>query len=136
VKRKKREDAKTTKRRRPMTVQTEPTNATAFISEPIEYREGPIARAIERYTARIPSDVFLWGAGIAVLGSLALQIAGNIPGALPRVRSMTRLRVAARAPILANFVGQWAPTLLLFGLYNKLVKIAGSDRSESVLRIP
>jgi hypothetical protein len=27
----------------------------------------------------------------------------------------------------ANFVGQWAPTLLIFGLYNKLVKLHGSD---------
>ena len=25
------------------------------------------------------------------------------------------------------FVGQWAPTLLILGLYNKLVKVAGSD---------
>jgi hypothetical protein len=29
------------------------------------------------------------------------------------------------------FVGQWAPTFLILGLYNKLVKIAGSDRTES-----
>ena len=26
------------------------------------------------------------------------------------------------------FVGQWAAPLLIFGLYNKLVKVAGSDR--------
>ena len=26
------------------------------------------------------------------------------------------------------FVGQWAAPLLLFGVYNKLVKIGGSDR--------
>jgi hypothetical protein len=25
------------------------------------------------------------------------------------------------------FVGQWAPTFLILGLYNKLVKVAGSD---------
>jgi hypothetical protein len=25
------------------------------------------------------------------------------------------------------FIGQWAPTLLILGLYNKLVKVAGSD---------
>ena len=27
----------------------------------------------------------------------------------------------------ALFVGQWAPTFLILGLYNKLVKVAGSD---------
>jgi hypothetical protein len=26
------------------------------------------------------------------------------------------------------FVGQWAPTVLILGLYNKLVKQLGSDR--------
>jgi hypothetical protein len=25
-------------------------------------------------------------------------------------------------------VGQWAPTFLLLGIYNKIVKVAGSDR--------
>jgi hypothetical protein len=30
----------------------------------------------------------------------------------------------------ALFVGQWAPTLLILGLYNKLVKVAGSDRTS------
>ena len=27
----------------------------------------------------------------------------------------------------ANFIGHWAPTLLIFGLYNKMVKLHGSD---------
>jgi hypothetical protein len=27
----------------------------------------------------------------------------------------------------ANFVGQWAPTFLILGLYNKMVKLHGSD---------
>jgi hypothetical protein len=27
----------------------------------------------------------------------------------------------------ANFVGHWAPTFLLLGLYNKLVKLHGSE---------
>ena len=29
---------------------------------------------------------------------------------------------------LAGFVGQWVPSLLLLGVYNKIVKVAGSDR--------
>ena len=28
----------------------------------------------------------------------------------------------------AQFVGHWAPTFLILGLYNKIVKVAGSDR--------
>jgi hypothetical protein len=28
------------------------------------------------------------------------------------------------------FVGQWAPTLLILGLYNKLVKQLGSDSTD------
>ena len=31
------------------------------------------------------------------------------------------------------FVAQWAPTLLIFGLYNKLVKQLGSDRTENAV---
>jgi len=28
----------------------------------------------------------------------------------------------------ANFVGEWAPTILMLGLYNKIVKVLGSER--------
>ena len=28
---------------------------------------------------------------------------------------------------LANFIGQWAPALLIMVLYNKLVKLEGSE---------
>ena len=31
----------------------------------------------------------------------------------------------------ANWVGQWAPTFLILGLYNKIVKVAGSDRTNT-----
>lgn len=71
------------------------------------HREGRVARAIEEQTANLPSDLFLWlGAG-SILGSLALKTMG-------RDRD-------------ANFVGQWAPTLLILGLYNKIVKVAKHD---------
>jgi hypothetical protein len=72
-----------------------------------EHREGPIARAIEQQTARIPSDAFLW----AAVGSMGLSLALELMGEEKK----------------ANFVGHWAPTLLIFGLYNKLVKLQGSD---------
>lgn len=72
------------------------------------HTEGPVARFIEEQTARLPSDLFLWAAGGSIIGSLALQFMGKQHESL--------------------FVGQWAPTLLILGLYNKLVKVAGSDR--------
>jgi len=71
------------------------------------YREGKVATAIERRTAQIPSDTFLWAAGAAVLTSLVLK--------------------ASRRNHDSLFVGSWAPTLLLLGVYNKLVKLHGSD---------
>lgn len=77
------------------------------IDTPPEHREGRIAKAIEEQTAKLPSDTFLWLAGGAIAGSIALKMAGRDKD--------------------ANFVGQWVPTFLILGLYNKLVKVAGSD---------
>jgi hypothetical protein len=73
----------------------------------MEHREGSIARAIEQQTAKLPSDAFLW----AAVGSMGLSLALEMMGEEKK----------------ANFVGHWAPTLLIFGLYNKLVKLQGSD---------
>lgn len=73
-------------------------------------REGKVAKAIESRTSRIPSDVFLWGAGASIVTSLTLQL-------LDREED-------------AQFVGQWAPTLLILGLYNKIVKELGHDRES------
>ena len=70
--------------------------------------EGPVAKAIEKQTAKLPSDTFLWAAGGAIAGSLALQLMDK--------------------PRFSLFMGQWAPTLLILGLYNKLVKQLGHDR--------
>ena len=72
-----------------------------------QHREGPIARSIEQQTAKLPSDVFLW----AALGSIGLALILEITGNEKK----------------ANFVGHWAPTILTLGLYNKIVKLHGSD---------
>ena len=72
-----------------------------------QHREGPIASAIEQQTAKLPSDLFLW----AAVGSMAVSLACKVLG-----KSET-----------AMFVGQWAPSLLIMGLYNKLVKVEGHD---------
>jgi hypothetical protein len=76
-----------------------------------DHTEGRVARAIEQQTAKLPSDTFLWAALGSMGFSLALQCAGK--------REMS------------NFVGQWVPTFLIFGLYNKLVKLHGSDTEHS-----
>ena len=70
-------------------------------------REGALARSIEQQTAKLPSDTFLW----AALGSIGASLVLAIMGDHKR----------------ANFVGQWAPTFLILGLYNKMVKLHGSD---------
>jgi hypothetical protein len=72
-----------------------------------DHSEGAVARAIEQQTAKLPSDTFLWAAVASIGASLALKVAGRDHAAL--------------------FVGHWAPTFLILGLYNKLVKVAGSD---------
>ncbi len=74
---------------------------------PPEHREGIVARTIEEQTAKLPSDTFLWLAGASIATSLTLKIMGRERDAV--------------------FVGQWAPTFLLLGVYNKIVKVAGSD---------
>jgi hypothetical protein len=72
-----------------------------------EHAEGQLARTIEEQTAMLPSDTFLWAALGSMALSAALQISGNQKTSL--------------------FIGQWAPSFLLMGLYNKIVKVAGSD---------
>lgn len=72
-----------------------------------QHREGPVARSIEQQTAKLPSDLFLW----AALGSIAVSLFCQVNG-----KEKT-----------ANFIGHWAPTILILGLYNKLVKLEGSD---------
>ena len=75
-----------------------------------DHSEGKVAKAIEKQTAKVPSDVFLW----AALGSMAIS-AG--------------LKVAGQRHT-ALFVGQWAAPFLLLGVYNKLVKLEGSDKED------
>ncbi len=72
-----------------------------------EAKEGPLAKAIESQTAKLPSDLFLWASIGAMATSLTLKIAGK--------------------DSMALFVGQWAAPFLLFGVYNKIVKVEGHD---------
>jgi len=75
-----------------------------------EHTEGHVAKAIEEQTAKLPSDLFLWAAIGSMAASATLQLVGN------RNTSV--------------FIGQWAPTFLILGVYNKLVKQMGSDGEQ------
>jgi hypothetical protein len=73
-----------------------------------QHTEGPVARAIEEQTAKLPSDLFLWAAVGSMIVSAGLQATGRKHASM--------------------FVGQWAPSFLILGLYNKLVKVEGHDQ--------
>ncbi|MBC7711927.1 MAG: hypothetical protein H7177_01210 [Rhizobacter sp.] len=75
-------------------------------------REGSMTKAIEHQTAKIPSTYFLAAAGGAVVLSLGMAVMSEKKG-------------------WANFVGNWVPSLLLLGIYNKIVKTHGSDAQEA-----
>jgi hypothetical protein len=76
-----------------------------------EVQEDQITAALEKCTAQVPSSVYL---GLAV-GSMAVSLGLS----------------AARKTHASLFVGQWAAPFLLIGIYNKLVKLHGSDGSKS-----
>ncbi len=73
-----------------------------------QHSEGVVARTLEQQTAKLPSDTWLW----AAIGSMGLSL-------IFRLRGERDYRL---------FVGQWAAPLLLIGVYNKIVKVSGSDR--------
>ena len=71
-------------------------------------KEGDATKKLEKVTSALPSGTWLVLGGGAMAGSIVLKLMG---------------RNAA-----ANFVGQWVPTFLMLGIYNKIVKVMGSDR--------
>jgi hypothetical protein len=73
-------------------------------------REGKVAKAIEEQTAKLPSDAFLWTAVGCMAASLVFQL--------------------TRRDHLSLFIGQWVPSFLLFGIYNKIVKVEGHDSEQ------
>jgi hypothetical protein len=70
-------------------------------------REGTLTKMIESRTAQLPSSAYLAVAVGAMFVSWMFLLGGR--------RNV------------ANFIGQWAPTILIMGLYNKLVKVEGSE---------
>jgi hypothetical protein len=74
---------------------------------PHEHHEGTMTKTIEHYTSMVPSGTFL---GLAV-GAIGLSAMMHMAGKKED----------------AQFIGHWVPTILLLGLYNKMVKLHGSD---------
>jgi hypothetical protein len=83
------------------------TNRHTLAVEPHQHNEGTMTKAIEQYTTQIPSGTFLTLAGGSVGIAALLYLAGRKDA--------------------AHFVGHWVPTILLLGLYNKMVKLHGSE---------
>lgn len=65
--------------------------------------EGKVTAQIEERTSRVPSGMYLGLAIGSMIAAAAFQLAGKRQ--------------------TANFIGQWVPSLLVIGVYNKLVKI-------------
>jgi hypothetical protein len=72
-----------------------------------EAQEDQVTAAIEKYTSKVPSSIYLGLAIASIGGSVAFKVAKRDHAAL--------------------FVGQWVAPFLILGIYNKLVKIHGSD---------
>jgi len=72
-----------------------------------EHKEGTITKTIEHYTSMVPSGTYL----TLAVGSIGLAAAMKLMG---RDKD-------------AQFIGHWVPTILILGLYNKLVKVQGSE---------
>jgi hypothetical protein len=74
---------------------------------PREHEEGQLTKMIEQYTSQVPSGFYLTLAFGAIGASLAMKVKGRERDAL--------------------FVGMWVAPFMMMGLYNKLVKLQGSD---------
>lgn len=71
-----------------------------------DHAEGSFTRIVEQQAAKLPSSFFL----VSAVGSMALS-------ALYELRGNERM---------SRFVGMWAPTFLIMGVYNKIIKTLGT----------
>ena len=70
-------------------------------------RETDAAHLIEDITTKVPSDTFMWLAMGSIVASLTMKIMGRDRDAL--------------------FVGQWAPTFVALGIYDKVARSIFND---------
>ena len=73
--------------------------------------EGTTTSQVESKTSKVPSLAFLGLAVGAMAASAGLVLSGRKQ--------------------FGNFIGQWDPSFLVLGLYNKLVKQHGSDFTDT-----
>jgi uncharacterized membrane protein len=76
-------------------------------AEALGQGKAQLDRFAEKVSGIAPSNAFVIAALASIAVSAFLQMTGRRQGAL--------------------FVGQWAPSFLLFGIFNKLTKTLGSD---------
>ncbi|HZZ37735.1 MAG TPA: hypothetical protein VFE06_01305 [Acidobacteriaceae bacterium] len=72
-----------------------------------EIREDQVTSFLEKQSAQAPSSFWLAASVSSMIASLVCKATGKDHAAL--------------------FVGQWAAPFLLIGIYNKMVKLHGSD---------
>jgi hypothetical protein len=70
-------------------------------------QEDQVTAAMEKFSSQVPSSAYL----ALALGSMVVSVAFQ----------------AAKRQHESLFVGQWAAPFLLLGIYNKMVKLHGSD---------
>ncbi len=75
-----------------------------------EAQEGKLTAYVESYTSKVPSGIFLAAAVASIAGSLAFKF--------------------AKKDHYALFVGQWVAPFLILGIYNKQIKLHGSDAAS------
>ena len=75
--------------------------------------EGKTTTLVEGTTSKAPSLVFLGLAVASMAASAALVLTGRKQ--------------------LGNFIGQWAPSILVMGVYNKIAKEAGAPQRAHAL---
>ncbi|MBU6374507.1 MAG: hypothetical protein KGQ59_00780 [Bdellovibrionales bacterium] len=78
-------------------------------SQGFRTRAAQMGHEISERAKNIPASGFVAAAGLSAIASLVLA-------------------TSTRQKSWANFVGLWAPSLLLLGIYNKLVKLEKKSR--------
>lgn len=82
----------------------------------MQKQEGKVTKRIEEQTSRVPSLTYM---GLAVGSMVASAVC-----------------MATGRKQLAQFIGQWVPSLLVIGLYNKLVKVEDELQGKQQASVP
>lgn len=89
-----------------MDTTTQPWNATETIKDAAVQGHEEMNRVAEKASSKTPTLLFTYAAIGSILVSAFMQFRGKKD--------------------LSLFIGQWVPSFLLFGLYNKIIKTQGA----------